>query len=59
MMEEVVALRKELKDREQTGGQCVAEAKAKLASSNERAAALLEDLFQQEVINRWLMVDGS
>ena len=49
LMKEVVDLRQRLKDREQLGGTCVAEANDRLASAHERAAALLEDLFKQKV----------
>lgn len=45
----IIRLREELKAREETGNKCVADAKGRLASTNERAAAMLDNLFEQEV----------
>lgn len=49
LMEEVVDLLKELRGREQIRDECVAGAKGWLASANEPARALLDDLFKHKV----------
>lgn len=46
---DVICLRKELKTREEMGAKCVADAERRLASTNERAATMLDNLFEQEV----------
>ena len=47
---EVVALRKELGTFEKLGNASVAEAKHRLAETNERATDMLEEMLNQEVI---------
>lgn len=51
MMKGVAGLRQELQDRKEMQNTRVAEAKGRLASANERAATLLNDLVEQEVID--------
>lgn len=53
---EVVVLRKELDTFEKLGNASVAEAKHRLAETNERATDMLEEMLNQEVIAS--LIDG-
>lgn len=54
LTEEVLSLRKKLKDREQTANECITKAKGRLRQTNKRAEAAFSEL-----INREVRSDGS